>query len=519
MNLIEEAMAVVLIHPPVSKPSEPPAGLARLAGSLKQHGIDCTLIDANREALLNHNGGVAPGKDTWTKRAERHYERHINLLSQWSGYADHARYTRAVSDINRVLDAAAGTAGASMSLADYQDSDLSPVRSRDLVRAAEQPERNPFYAYFSRRLFEVLDQEGPDLIGFSLNYLSQALSTFAMMGLVRRLKPRIRIVLGGSLITSWMSRPEKLPSFDGLVDELVAGPGEERLVRLAGAVPHSEPCLPDYTSLFKSPYLAPGRILPYSASSGCYWNRCSFCPECFEKTGYVGRSPRQVIHELETLVEQSDPILIHLLDNALSPALLKALADHPLPTTWYGFARVGSELADPDFCRALKRSGCVMLQLGLESGDQAVLDALDKGIRLDEVRKTLTNLKASGIATYAYFLFGTPAEDQTSARRTMAFVRENAHLLDYLNLAVFNLPAASPEAPALAAFDFSEGDLSLYKGFIHPQGWDRGVVRQFLDKEFKREKAIAAILRRDPPVFTSNHAPLCVMASGRPTSR
>jgi len=519
MNLIEGAMAMVLIHPPVSRPCEPPAGLARLAGCLERHGIDCTLIDANRDALLNRNAFFYTAQDTWTRRAERHYKRHMTLLTQWAGYADHARYTRAVSDINRVLDAAAKTAGVSLSLADYQTPDLSPVKSRDLLRAAERPELNPFHVYFSHLIDQVLDQERPDLVGFSLNYLSQALCTFAMMGLVKRLSPRTRIVLGGSLVTSWTSRPEKLPSFAGLVDELVSGPGEERLTRLAGAQLSTRHCLPDYTALFASPYLAPGRILPYSASTGCYWNRCTFCPERFELTGYAGRPPRQVIHELQTLTERTDPILIHLLDNALSPALLQALTEHPPSAPWYGFARVTSELADPDYCLALKRSGCVMLQLGLESGDQAVLDALDKGIRLDEVRKALANLKASGIATYAYLLFGTPAEDQTSARRTMAFVRENAHLLDYLNLAVFNLPAGSPEARALQTYDFSEGDLGLYKGFRHPLGWDRGVVRQFLDKEFTREGAIAAILRRDPPVFTSNHAPLCAMARERTPSR
>jgi hypothetical protein len=36
------------------------------------------------------------------------------------------------------------------------------------------------------------------------------------------------------------------------------------------------------------------------------------------------------------------------------------------------------------------------------------------------------------------------------------------------------------------------------------------LIRQFLDKEFKRHPAIASILRRDPPVFTSNHAPFFV---------
>lgn len=510
---------MLLIHPPVSKPCEPPAGLARLAGCLKRHGIGCTLIDANREALLSRDAaGFGTAQDTWTRRAVRHYRRHITLLTQWPGYVDHARYTRAVSDINRALHAAAAPAGVSLSLADYQDADLSPVQSRDLLTAAEHPQRNPFYAYFSRRIAEALDAQRPGLVGFSLNYLSQALTTFAMMGQVRRLMPGTRIVLGGSLVTSWMSRSGQLPVFDGLVDDLVAGPGEERLTRLAGALPHDSPCLPDYASLFESPYLAPGPILPYSASSGCYWNRCTFCPERLETTGYVGRPPSQVIQELRTLIEQTDPILIHLLDSALSPALLKALADHPLPVPWYGFARVTRELADADFCRDLKRSGCVMLQLGLESGDQAVLDAMEKGIRLDEVRKALLNLKACGITTYVYLLFGTPAENQASALKTMAFVQENAHLLDYLNLAVFNLPSGSPEAHSLQTFDFSEGDLSLYKGFRHPLGWDRGVVRRFLDRVFTHDPAIAAILRRDPPVFTSNHAPLCVMAHAGPAS-
>ena len=57
--------------------------------------------------------------------------------------------------------------------------------------------------------------------------------------------------------------------------------------------------------------------------------------------------------------------------------------------------------------RALHRSGCVMLKLGLESGDQAVLDALDKGIDLQQTAQALANLKAAGITVYAYLLFGT----------------------------------------------------------------------------------------------------------------
>ena len=69
------------------------------------------------------------------------------------------------------------------------------------------------------------------------------------------------------------------------------------------------------------------------------------------------------------------------------------------------------------------------------------------------------------------------------------------------------MPVASPEAHDLQAKDFYEGDLSLYSDFVHPQGWGRKAIRTFLDKEFKRHPAIIPILQRDPPIFTSNHAP------------
>jgi hypothetical protein len=82
--------------------------------------------------------------------------------------------------------------------------------------------------------------------------------------------------------------------------------------------------------------------------------------------------------------------------------------------------------------------------------------------------------------------------------------------IDFLNLAVFNMPAYGPEAEKFDPRPFYEGDLSLYMDFVHPAGWNRALVRSFLDKEFKRHPVIAAILRRDPPLFTSNHAPFFV---------
>jgi len=140
-----------------------------------------------------------------------------------------------------------------------------------------------------------------------------------------------------------------------------------------------------------------------------------------------------------------------------------------------------------------------------------VLESLNKGIDLKVVSKVLNTLKETGIAAYVYLLFGTPAENAASAEKTLEFTMAHSHAIDFLNLAVFNLPAYSEDAKALDTVEFYRGDLSLYKEFVHPKGWNRDKVRQFLAKKFKKPPAIKAILNHDPPFFTSNHAPFLVM--------
>ena len=328
-----------------------------------------------------------------------------------------------------------------------------------------------------------------------------------MAGYIRKRAPGLKIIMGGGLVTSWMSGPRWRNPFAGLIDELIPGPGEKPLLSSQGIEQTEADYRPDYAAFSGNRYWSPGFILPYSASSGCYWNRCAFCPECAEGNQYRPIPPRQVITDLEALIQETKPVLVHLLDNAISPALLRQLCQTPISAPWYGFSRLFDELTDLDFCLALKRSGCLMLKLGLESGDQTVLDRMGKGIDLDRASTVLRNLKTAGVATYVYLLFGTPAEDLFRARHTLDFIVRHHQTIGFLNLAIFNLPIHSLDSMNMETEDFYEGDLSLYRQFQHPLGWHRNLVRQFLDREFKRHPVIAPILRRNPPFFTSNHAP------------
>ncbi len=552
---------MLLIFPPIAKPSEPPAGLAKLSAALKAHRIYCDVLDANIESLLYLTKQPQKASDTWTRRAIKNLSSNVTALRDSKTYQSLDRYSRAVKDVNRVFAVSDKKSGAIIGLADYQHQRLSPLRSADLITAAEHPEQNPFYPYFSKRLSEIIqealsprsrqgregkredggDDENPppspfsqggrectkdfppfskgglggfagekgaaNMAGFSLNYLSQALCTFAMIGYIKKEFHDTKIVLGGGLVSSWMKRPGWKDPFGGLVDHLIAGPGEGPLLDLLGTSGVKQNhYTPDYDSLPLHDYLAPGLIHPYSGSSGCYWNKCSFCPERAEDNPYIPVPAEQAMADLNALVAKHKPVLIHLLDNSISPVLMRALVDNPTGVPWYGFARISKELMDFDYCTALKRSGCMMLKLGLESGDQGVLDRMRKGIDLSTASQVLKNLKKARIAAYVYLIFGTPAETITEARKTLEFVARHQDVITFLNLALFNMPLCGHEAREYDTEQFYEGDLSLYTSFRHPHGWDRKLVRQFLDNEFKRHPAVSAILKNDPPMFTSNHA-------------
>ncbi|MFA6500019.1 MAG: radical SAM protein, partial [Desulfurivibrionaceae bacterium] len=467
---------MLLIHPPAAKACEPPAGIARLAGTLRGHGLPCTLVDANLEGQMFLLAAPTLGTDTWSLRAGRNLTDNLAALRSPELYQNPSRYRRAVADVNRVLEQTGKHHHLALSLANYQEQGASPLSSFDLILAAENPETNIFFPYFAARLPGLIEKTRPALIGISLNYLSQAATTFAMVGFLKNRYPGLPIVLGGGLVTSWLRNPVWNNPFAGLIDHCLAGPGEEALVRLLCGDFSPRHQTPSYSDLPLAEYLAPGLILPYAASSGCYWNKCLFCPEKAEGNPYLQIAPDTVLADIARLkaaCHSSPPALLHFLDNAVSPALMQALAAEPPGLDWYGFARISPLLAEADFCRALRRSGCRMLKLGIESGDQSVLDAMNKGQDLALIEKVLQTLAEAGIATYIYLLFGTPSESLAEARRTLDFVARYHSAITFLNLAVFNMPIGSPEAPFVARSEFYGGDLSLYTDFEHPKGWSR----------------------------------------------
>lgn len=505
---------MLLISPPASRICEAYPSLARLGGALKSHDIPYRVLDGNLEGLMHLINSEVSDDDTWTKRAVKGKEHSLSILTSPKGYSNFDTYKSHIKRLNRLLEKSNLNKGHDITLANFSTPLWSPLKSLDLKLSADHFEDNPFYSWFSSRIPGIIEETESEsnkikYIGLSVTFLSQALTAFSIAGFVRKIRPDIKIIWGGGLITSWDGATGSNNLFPD-EDIVVTGPGERPLLEIFGIKSDNNFHIPDYEFAVQNKYLSPGFILSYNTSVGCPWKKCTFCPEKYEDNPYIQEHHAKVTRELKTLVRQYKPVLVHLTDSEISPAMLKAIAVDPPGADWYGFCRFTKLLTDRQFCKNLALSGCRMLSLGLESGDESVLKAMKKGINLKDVPIILENLKGTGIGTYVYVLFGTPEEDRDAALRTRDFVAKNAHLIDFINAAIFNLPVNSEEAQYLTTYNFYEGDLSLYSEFEHPKGWGRKEIRRFLKKDFSSVPEIREILNRVPPVFDSSHAPFFV---------
>ncbi len=523
----------LLIQPPALIPSEPPLSLAILSAALKQLNIRVNTIDANLDAYLYLLDGerlaeLAGGNpETSISRALTHRQSSLELLHSSSEKVSFPRYSTAVRYLNLLLSLwSKKNSGERLTFGDYQHKGFSVFNPENLNRFRSGKNRTLFYDYFQNELLPQIKVSQPRRIAISINYLHQVFPTFELAGLLRRQCPGVELVAGGGLITSWQEPLQRhnltLPPFD----HIVFGPGEASLIALVKGIDSNQYYLSDVTDIGFIPdfsfaslnqYFSPQPVLPISASRGCYWQKCLFCPEATSPTHPYGSYQADKFPELlRQLSEQYSTANFHLTDNAIPVNLLKSLVEHRADLchlNWFGFVRFEKALEDRTFVQHLATAGCRMLQLGLESGSQTVLDSLEKGLNLQSAVKILNNLKAAGIASYVYIMLGSPGETEVDAEMTLNFLEQHAEKIGFLNISIMNLPRGSEllENPEIYGIKSSqlynkESPLGLYHKFQSATSWDRVAARNFLNQRLLGSPVIREIVKRNPPLFSSNHA-------------
>ncbi|MGD9107466.1 MAG: radical SAM protein, partial [Desulfobacterales bacterium] len=79
---------------------------------------------------------------------------------------------------------------------------------------------------------------------------------------------------------------------------------------------------------------------------------------------------------------------------------------------------------DDEMLAEMKKSGCRMIRMGVESGSQDVLDKIKKGLTLKQIEENFRRVKKHGIQALGGFMFGFPYDSRKTIEETIAFAKK-----------------------------------------------------------------------------------------------
>ncbi len=163
-------------------------------------------------------------------------------------------------------------------------------------------------------------------------------------------------------------------------------------------------------------------------SRGCPYH-CFFCLATPTQGAKVRvRSPKNIVGEIKECVEKyniknfifwSD---IFNLDNNWVKELCKEIINSKLKITFSTNTRADS--ADVEAVKLMKKAGCKLVSIGIESGCQELLDKMGKKITKEQIKNTVKLFKKNGIKIYGYYVIGLPWESEESFKETMEFAKK-----------------------------------------------------------------------------------------------
>ncbi|MCW4010198.1 MAG: cobalamin-dependent protein [Candidatus Bathyarchaeota archaeon] len=295
-----------------------------------------------------------------------------------------------------------------------------------------------------------------DLIGVTATTLLYK-SAMQLITIAKQVQPQALTVLGGSHGTFWDENAlNEYPS----LDVVVRREGEQTIIELlekmktggnfnsvAGITFRGKdgkvirtperPFIEDLDALpFPAHNLMPlegykheGKILfPLVTSRGCvFW--CDFCStvRMFGR-GYRWRSAKNVVDEIQLVHDKYGVDQVTFYDDAFSVdrervvKICSEIRARRLDVTWDCGTRV--DMVDRELMQTMRDAGCFCVWLGVESGSEAILGAMNKSIQLNQTRLAFKTAHKVGLMTIANTVIGFPGETEQTAWETVRFIKE-----------------------------------------------------------------------------------------------
>ena len=243
-------------------------------------------------------------------------------------------------------------------------------------------------------------------------------------------------------------------------------------------------------------------------SRGCKY-KCRFCasPRTMGTETYT-RSAENVVDEMEWLVKDFQVKEFQIFDQNLTYypehvyGICKEIIKRELDITWKTCNGVRIDKIDPELFQIMKESGGYLLNFGMETTSQRVLDRLEKELDTSLFYQRLEEAKKLGMETMGFFTLGLPGEKRKTVEDTINFAKSSP--LDFVHFSTF-IPL--PGAPLWDEFakdidldNFPWGELNYYTPNtpledVTPAELKRLLRKAYLSFYFNKGRLIKSILR------------------------
>lgn len=494
---------ILLLYPPQADITQPYSSLPALTGFLRAKNIPVIQRDINAilfDELLSQDS-LTDARDLANERRienqlykdenfEKRYQEiigfsdylipHIgdakNIMRDLEKFSDIRLHNWAVQIINLSCDL--------VSLP-YYPTKLLPgsyeyegkYSFHNLLEATGQTKQNLFYNLLKRKIIPLISQENPILVGLSVTYQSQVIPGFTLARLLKDHFPDMHVNIGGAIIQRIDTQLFEDPACFTFADSYTIGEGETALEKLyfylfngkgKELIPNiihegnnksdkskifqledirSFPA-PDFDGLDLKLYLSPEPIFLISSTRGCFWGKCAFCDVSMNTKGHFRQiEPNNFSNHFSKLITKSGAQRFWFCDDAMPVNMMLRVSRevrNKFPqVTWATDARLEGSLSQ-DVLLACKEGGCRLLVFGLESGNQRVLDAMNKNNSVDTDINVIEGCAENGIGVRIQAFLGFPTETRDEAQETIKLLENYQEKIVAFGLGHYHLYKNTP---------------------------------------------------------------------------
>ncbi len=227
-------------------------------------------------------------------------------------------------------------------------------------------------------------------------------------------------------------------------------------------------------------------------SRGCVWG-CSYCTKAVFGRNFRYKSPQRVVDEFKRMIGFGYKE-IHVTDDMFTTnkervkEICRLMKEQDVKVTWACPNGIRADRTDEELIQLMHDAGCYRVSFGVESGNQQILNNIDKQQTLEQVRNAFKACNKVGMETHAYLILGLPGETEETMQQTIDFAKEIKP-----TIAKFDILIPLPSTPLHQAwkgkyFQTEDWDNFNYHSakdlYSHPNlPWD--VMQKYYNKAFR----------------------------------